>query len=346
MKQKLYWISPLSHHVYKWWLFFFHTFFDLEVYDNSNICFNFWKQHQLQVRKSIDISKWNFLNIYNNKIKYWKKDIVIIWDIFTNTLCLTIRGDNVIYYSEFFLRKEDSLLKKVFAYIYSLWWYNKKILVPTHKSFDFFSKLSNRVTYFPEIYHGELYLNTTLSENKLKILFVWKLWEYKKNLEFLLSTLASLRHRINFEIWLCGQMEGYDDRLDYYIWVFWKDLQYYGFQDRKELVNIYTSYNVFILPSISDPIWAVVLEAMACSLPILVSDNVWASTYVQDGENGYIFRSNDQNDFVTKLMYLTDQNTRELFWRKSYSIVKEKFYYKNTKVLEKYYESITDSKHG
>ncbi len=67
------------------------------------------------------------------------------------------------------------------------------------------------------------------------------------------------------------------------------------FLSQENLVSIYRSASLFILPSSFGETWGLVInEAMASGLPVIVSNKVGcASTLVKDGENGYIFEIDD-----------------------------------------------------
>lgn len=55
-----------------------------------------------------------------------------------------------------------------------------------------------------------------------------------------------------------------------------------------ELRRYYQSSSVFVLASIADGFGMVVPQAMACGLPVIVTENVGASDLVEDGVNGFI----------------------------------------------------------
>ena len=62
-----------------------------------------------------------------------------------------------------------------------------------------------------------------------------------------------------------------------------------GFAQREDLAGLYALAEAFILPTHSDPWGLVVNEAMACGLPIVVTDVAGcASDLVEDGWNGYV----------------------------------------------------------
>lgn len=71
-------------------------------------------------------------------------------------------------------------------------------------------------------------------------------------------------------------------------------VQFAGFAQREQLVVYYGLADIFVFPTHSDPWGLVVNEAMACKLPVIISDAAGcADDLVQDGWNGYKFKSGD-----------------------------------------------------
>lgn len=62
--------------------------------------------------------------------------------------------------------------------------------------------------------------------------------------------------------------------------------------------------DVFILPSLHESFGLVVLEAMACGLPVIVTDQVGASDHVLDGENGFIVPAASVEALLEKIRFL------------------------------------------
>ena len=68
------------------------------------------------------------------------------------------------------------------------------------------------------------------------------------------------------------------------------DVTFAGFQQFDELVGYYAFAGAFIHPALQEQWGLVVNEAMACGLPVGVSQTVGAAyDLVQDGKNGYKF---------------------------------------------------------
>ena len=58
----------------------------------------------------------------------------------------------------------------------------------------------------------------------------------------------------------------------------------------------YSNANLFILPSKSEGLGRVVIEAQARACPVLVSSNTGAVDLIIDNETGYIFENNNLNE--------------------------------------------------
>lgn len=83
-----------------------------------------------------------------------------------------------------------------------------------------------------------------------------------------------------------------------------------------EVPNYLALADVLVLPSLSEPWGLVVNEAMACGLPVLVSDRCGcAIDLVQSGQNGYTFSPENPATLtaqLTQLMTLPDEMLRQM----------------------------------
>jgi glycosyltransferase involved in cell wall biosynthesis len=71
-----------------------------------------------------------------------------------------------------------------------------------------------------------------------------------------------------------------------------------------ELVLVLRNAHCLVLPSRLDSFGMVVPEAMACGLPVIVSDMVGAKELVQDGRNGFIVPTGNVGALVDKMRWL------------------------------------------
>ena len=79
-----------------------------------------------------------------------------------------------------------------------------------------------------------------------------------------------------------------------------------GFRQLDQLVEAYAVAGALILPSTSEPWGLVVNEAMACGLPILISDRAGAAAdLVFPGVNGYVFDPESPKDMVAAMLRMS-----------------------------------------
>jgi len=77
----------------------------------------------------------------------------------------------------------------------------------------------------------------------------------------------------------------------------------YGRIGHDELVSVLGKADCLLLPSRVDSFGMVVPEAMACGLPVIVSDMVGAKQLVEEGRNGFIVPAGDVNALVERMRW-------------------------------------------
>jgi glycosyltransferase involved in cell wall biosynthesis len=89
--------------------------------------------------------------------------------------------------------------------------------------------------------------------------------------------------------------------------------------DWRDVAKVYARSDVLILPSISEPWGLVVNEAMACGLPVLVSDRCGcAPDLVLEGQTGFTFPALDVNALAVRMAELAnDDSGRDRMGRKA-----------------------------
>lgn len=105
------------------------------------------------------------------------------------------------------------------------------------------------------------------------------------------------------------------------------------------LVKFYSRANVFVAPSIWDePLGLVILEAMACETPVVVTRKGGIPLAVKDGKNGFFVRPRNANDIAEKVnRLLTDEQLRLKIAKKAREIAVEKF---SWKIIARKFENI------
>lgn len=95
---------------------------------------------------------------------------------------------------------------------------------------------------------------------------------------------------------------------------------------RHDVVPYIQSSDIAILPSLRESFGLILLEAMACGLPVLGSNVGGIPELIEDGKNGYLFNPLDINQIVNQILTLSKNKELRIGMGKlSRKIVDEKF---------------------
>jgi glycosyltransferase involved in cell wall biosynthesis len=139
--------------------------------------------------------------------------------------------------------------------------------------------------------------------NNKRLLYAGRYVE-QKGLKLLWEAFLSL-HNDNprWELHCIGTGDGYKSRRQH------PNIFHYGFLQPEELEPLIVEATAFVMPSLFEP-WGVVLHEMAAAgLPLITSDAVGAaSTFVEDGVNGWSYAPSNQLGLISSLekLYLMD----------------------------------------
>jgi glycosyltransferase involved in cell wall biosynthesis len=100
-------------------------------------------------------------------------------------------------------------------------------------------------------------------------------------------------------------------------------VRFAGFVNQSALPKYYALADVFVLPSTYEPRGAVINEAMACGLPVIVTDRCGSiGDIVLDGENAFIYPAGDANALAASMTRLVgDQPLRMRMAERSRQII-------------------------
>lgn len=73
--------------------------------------------------------------------------------------------------------------------------------------------------------------------------------------------------------------------------------------------QLYSQADIFVHPALHEGLSLVVLEAMACGLPVVISKGFSAPELIDHGKTGYLAKTNDVKDWVDKLNLLINNAT-------------------------------------
>jgi glycosyltransferase involved in cell wall biosynthesis len=83
-----------------------------------------------------------------------------------------------------------------------------------------------------------------------------------------------------------------------------ENTRYLGKQTHAALPAIMRRADIFVLASLEESYGLVTLEAMACGLPVIVSDHAGTGEFVQDGISGVVVRAGEPADLVEAITRL------------------------------------------
>ncbi|NWG11549.1 glycosyltransferase [Candidatus Bathyarchaeota archaeon] len=122
-------------------------------------------------------------------------------------------------------------------------------------------------------------------------------------------------------------------------------LKFVGFISNDELPQYLNTVDVYVSTSLSDAgIAASTAEAMACGLPVIVTDVADNRDWVEDGVNGFVVPIKNPKALAKKTIYLLENNDiRKGFGNISRKIIEERNnYYKEMENMENIYKKLME----
>ena len=173
---------------------------------------------------------------------------------------------------------------------------------------------------------NELRAKLGIPLDKVLFLFVGKLVRWKRPQD-LLEALKCLRATTpNAAVAFVGEGELRPSLEAQIVRLELNDVHLLGFKNQSELPQMYAIADAFVLPSSSDRKPLVVNEAMACGLPVIVSDRtgVWGpGDIVRGGENGFVYPCGDIDALAKAVRKLAiDPGLRLCMGRRSAEIIR------------------------
>jgi glycosyltransferase involved in cell wall biosynthesis len=142
----------------------------------------------------------------------------------------------------------------------------------------------------------------------------------RKGVHYLIEAWKSISSE-NMELILVGEM-AYPDE-----WVKMnrKYFTHYNRLPHSELVKLYQSSDVFVFPSLVEGFGLVILEAMACGLPVITTENTAGPDVITEGFDGFIIPLRDSQGLAEKILWCS--NNRSLLRKMSKNARKKAEFY-------------------
>jgi glycosyltransferase involved in cell wall biosynthesis len=111
-----------------------------------------------------------------------------------------------------------------------------------------------------------------------------------------------------------------------------KSVEFLGFISNEEIPKIYSSADIFVLPSIvtqsgdTEGLGVVLLEAMASGVPVIGSEIGGITDIIEDGKTGLFVKAGDPDDLAKKILFiLSNKDIRENLSREAMNLIDQKF---------------------
>jgi glycosyltransferase involved in cell wall biosynthesis len=149
----------------------------------------------------------------------------------------------------------------------------------------------------------------TGAEKSLQLLFVGR-FQKQKNLSFLLAEFSQLpKGTVALHLVGDGPDKEFLQELAAKLGVS-PMITWHGWLPRAALRDVYQTCGCLVNPSTYEGMPNVVLEAMACGLPVIASNVPGNNTLVADGKTGFLFEVNDGPGLRNAIMKLRDAEVR------------------------------------
>ncbi len=129
----------------------------------------------------------------------------------------------------------------------------------------------------------ESFRNEGKTDDVFRVIYAGSL-TIRKGPQYLLEAFSQMRPQ-NAELILVGPL---DPDFKKVLSRFEGSFRYLGSVPKIALKELYSASSVFVLPSLADSYSLATLEAMACGLPVIVSENTGAADAVEHGKEGFV----------------------------------------------------------
>lgn len=213
---------------------------------------------------------------------------------------VSLRGSDVPFYNERFKYLDLLFFKRLSVKI----WRDASCVVANSRGLRELALESAPNQRIDVIYNGvdaDLFRPGKQREGKdLRVICVSRLIA-RKGLEFLIKAMREFRDAdVTLELAGKGNMEERLRQMAERLGVE-RSVRFSGFVEHDRITKLYQESDLFILPSLNEGMSNTVLEAMACGLPIAITDTGGAAELLQDGGNGFLIGKQSVSDIVDAL---------------------------------------------
>jgi L-malate glycosyltransferase len=212
---------------------------------------------------------------------------------------VSLRGSDVPFYNERFKHLDRLLFKRMSIGI----WKEARHVVANSKGLRDLAQQSAPSQKIEVIHNGvdtETFRPRKTVGNGLRVLCVSRLIG-RKGIEYLIRAVAAIRDE-EVVLTLVGKGSQEEELKELTrVLDIENRVRFTGAVEHAATVSLYQESDVFVLPSLNEGMSNTVLEAMACGLPIVMTNTGGAAELVRDGENGFLIEKRSAADIEKKL---------------------------------------------
>lgn len=258
-----------------------------------------------QYKKPYIISPRGVLYPYTTKKKFWKK-----LPYYYLIAKRDIEGADAIHYTT-----EDEA-ERCHSF---LGLNNRAIIIPNGIDLSEFNELPDK---------GKLRDRYPSLKDKKVVLFLGRI-HWKKGLNLIAKAYSKLaRERKDVHLLIVGPDEGgYGKKVRGWLEdeSVLEQATFTGMLNGKEKIEAFAGSDIFVLPSYSENFGMAVVEAMACRLPVVISNQVGIHREVQRAEAGLIVRPNSTDLYSALIRLLDNSKEASEIGKQGRKLVEEQF---------------------
>jgi glycosyltransferase involved in cell wall biosynthesis len=196
---------------------------------------------------------------------------------------------------------------------------NRSIIIPNGIDLSEFNELPDK---------GKLRDHYSFLKDKKVVLFLGRI-HWKKGFDLLAKAYGRLaRERKDVHLLIVGPDEGgYGKKVRGWLQneSVLEQATFTGVLNGKEKIEAFVGSDIFVLPSYSENFGMAVIEAMACRLPVVISNQVGIHREVQRAEAGLIVRPNSTDLYSALIRLLDNSKEASEIGKQGRKLVEEQF---------------------
>lgn len=243
---------------------------------------------------------------------------------------VSLRGSDVPFYNPRFYWLD----KLVFKYLNQVIWRQAKFVVANSQNLKKLALQTSphqAIKIIPNGVDTSIFKPSFKTTKKKIILFVGRLIK-RKGLKYLLKAYSQTNQSFQkqYQIWLVGDGPAKSLLLKLAQQLnINRSVKFLGVKTKNELVKIYNQSMIFVLPSLNEGMSNALLEAMACGLPVIVTNVGGTQELIKD--NGFVVRRRSIQEIKKALeAYARNQQLLNSHSRQSIKITQKLTWQKTT----------------